>query len=133
MILSSTSSASPRSTACSSDSFGRRLRPPNSQRNREGYLMLDRRSWIVAGATAALLTASGLAQAQDKPNVKIAAIVPISGAGAFDGQLGLEGMKAMAEAINAKGGILGGRKLELVIYDDKGTPEEGVSAAKRAI
>ena len=95
--------------------------------------MLDRRTWIVAGAAAALLTASGLAQAQDKPNVKIAAIVPISGAGAFDGQLGLEGMKAMAEAINAKGGILGGRKLELVIYDDKGTPEEGVSAAKRAI
>ena len=95
--------------------------------------MLDRRSFIAAGAAAALLAASGLAQAQDKPNVKIAAIVPISGAGAFDGQLGLEGMKAMAEMINAKGGILGGRKLELVVYDDKGTPEEGVSAAKRAI
>jgi branched-chain amino acid transport system substrate-binding protein len=93
--------------------------------------MLDRRSLIAAGA--ALLAAAGLAQAQEKPNVKIAAIVPISGAGAFDGQLGLEGMKAMAEMINAKGGILGGRKLELVVYDDKGTPEEGVSAAKRAI
>lgn len=95
--------------------------------------MLDRRKLIAAGAAAALLAASGFAQAQDKPNVKIAAIVPISGAGAFDGQLGLEGMKAMAEMINAKGGILGGRKLELVVYDDKGTPEEGVSAAKRAI
>ena len=95
--------------------------------------MLDRRSLIAAGAAAALLAASGVAQAQDKPIVKIAAIVPISGAGAFDGQLGLEGMKAMAEMINAKGGILGGRKLELVVYDDKGTPEEGVSAAKRAI
>ena len=93
--------------------------------------MLDRRKIIAAGA--ALLAATGLAQAQEKPNVKIAAIVPISGAGAFDGQLGLEGMKAMAEMINAEGGILGGRKLELVVYDDKGTPEEGVSAAKRAI
>jgi branched-chain amino acid transport system substrate-binding protein len=95
--------------------------------------MLDRRSWIAAGAATALLGAMGLAHAQDKAPVRIAAIVPISGAGAFDGQLGLEGMKAMAELINQKGGILGGRKIELVTYDDKGTPEEGVSAAKRAI
>lgn len=87
----------------------------------------------LAGALMALAAAAGLARAEDKPSVKIAAIVPISGTGAFDGQLGLEGMKAMAEVINAKGGILGGRKLELVVYDDKGTPEEGVSAAKRAI
>jgi len=71
--------------------------------------------------------------AQAKPPIKIAAIVPLSGAGAFDGQLGLEGMQAMAEIINAKGGILGGRKIELITYDDKGLPEEGVSATKRAI
>jgi branched-chain amino acid transport system substrate-binding protein len=29
--------------------------------------------------------------------------------------------------------VLGGRKIELVTYDDKGVPEEGVSAAKRAL
>jgi branched-chain amino acid transport system substrate-binding protein len=96
-------------------------------------MKLDRRSWVAAGAATALLAAVGVARADDKPTVKIAAIVPISGAGAFDGQLGLEGMKAMAEVINAKGGVLDGRKIELVVYDDKGTPEEGVSAAKRAI
>lgn len=76
---------------------------------------------------------SGAAQAQPKPTVKIAAIVPLSGAGAFDGQLALEGMQAMTSIINAKGGILGGRQIELVTYDDKGLPEEGVSATKRAI
>ena len=73
------------------------------------------------------------AWAQAKPPVRIAAINPLSGAGAFDGQLALEGMQAMVAIINAQGGVLGGRLLELVTYDDKGTPEEGVSAAKRAI
>ena len=93
--------------------------------------MLSRRTLLAIGAAGAVLF-SATAQAQQPP-VKIAAIVPISGAGAFDGQLALEGMQAMAEVINAKGGVLGGRKLELVVYDDKGTPEEGVSAAKRAM
>lgn len=89
-------------------------------------------SLLASGVALAMLFA-GSASAQDKPPVKIAAIVPQSGAGAFDGQLALEGMQAEAALINAKGGILGGRKIELVVYDDKGTPEEGVSAARRAM
>ena len=76
---------------------------------------------------------SSPAWAQAKPSVRIAAINPLSGAGAFDGQLALEGMQAMVAIVNAQGGVLGGRMLELVVYDDKGSPEEGVSAAKRAI
>ena len=94
--------------------------------------MFSRRTLLAIGAAGAALLSAAAVQAQQPP-VKIAAIVPISGAGAFDGQLALEGMQAMAEVINAKGGVLGGRKLELVVYDDKGTPEEGVSAAKRAM
>ncbi|WP_137392375.1 ABC transporter substrate-binding protein [Rhodoligotrophos defluvii] len=96
--------------------------------------MLTRR--FILAATGAALMAGSLAagvHAQDKPPVRIGAILPLSGAGAFDGQLAAEGMEAMAALINDKGGILGGRKIELVKYDDKGTPEEGVSAAKRAI
>ena len=84
-------------------------------------------------ASGLALGLAGGAMAQAKPPVKIAAIVPLSGAGAFDGQLALEGMQAMTNIINAKGGILSGRKIELVTYDDKGLPEEGVSATKRAI
>jgi branched-chain amino acid transport system substrate-binding protein len=80
----------------------------------------------------ALLCASP-AWSQAKPPVRIAAVNPLSGAGAFDGQLALEGMQAMVAIINAQGGVLGGRMLELITYDDKGSPEEGVSAAKRAI
>ena len=84
-----------------------------------------------AAAAVAIALVAGSAQTQSPP-IKIAAIVPQSGAGAFDGQLALEGMQAMVELINSKGGVLG-RKIELVVYDDKGTPEEGVSAARRAI
>jgi branched-chain amino acid transport system substrate-binding protein len=88
---------------------------------------------LLASGMALAIALTGPAAAQDKPPVKIAAIVPQSGAGAFDGQLALEGMQAEVALINAKGGILGGRKIELVVYDDKGTPEEGVSAARRAM
>jgi branched-chain amino acid transport system substrate-binding protein len=97
--------------------------------------MLKRRTLLVSAAIAGLGLSplGGVASAQDKPPVRIAAIAPLSGAGAFDGQLAVEGMEAMTAVINAQGGVLGGRKIELVKYDDKGTPEEGVSAAKRAI
>ena len=90
------------------------------------------RKFLTAATSALALLTAGTATPQDKPPIKIAAIVPQSGAGAFDGQLALEGMQAMVAIINGKGGVLG-RKIELVVYDDKGTPEEGVSAARRAI
>lgn len=95
--------------------------------------MIKRRIFLAAAAAASLVAFGGTAWAESKPPIRIAAINPLSGAGAFDGQLALEGMQAMVAIINDKGGILGGRKIELVTYDDKGTPEEGVSAAKRAL
>ena len=93
----------------------------------------SKRNWIKHLLCAALAVSTAGAWAQAKPPVRIAAINPLSGAGAFDGQLALEGMQAMVAIINANGGVLGGRQLQLVTYDDKGSPEEGVSAAKRAI
>ena len=54
------------------------------------------RTTLLASGMALALLAAGPAVAQDKPPVKIAAIVPQSGAGAFDGQLALEGMQAEA-------------------------------------
>jgi branched-chain amino acid transport system substrate-binding protein len=87
---------------------------------------------LLAGALALGVVAVQDARAQGQPPIKIAAIVPLSGAGAFDGQLALEGMRAEVALINAAGGVIG-RQIELVVYDDKGTPEEGVAAAQRAI
>jgi branched-chain amino acid transport system substrate-binding protein len=95
------------------------------------------KSWTKLVAATMLLFAGGIlsgpAGAQEKPAVRIAAILPLSGAGTFEGQLGLEGMQTVAEIINADGGILGGRKIEILPYDDKSSPEEGSSAARRAI
>jgi len=88
---------------------------------------------LLAATAATFLAGAATAQADDKAPVRIGTIAPLSGPGAFDGQLAVEGMEAMVELVNAKGGVLGGRKLELVKYDDKGNPEEGVSAAKRAM
>lgn len=89
--------------------------------------------WLLTAAAAMLAGSIFGASAQDKAPVRIGTIAPLSGPGAFDGQLAVEGMEAMAALINENGGVLGGRMLELVKYDDKGNPEEGVSAAKRAI
>jgi len=94
--------------------------------------MLKRRL-LMAVAAVAMAGGSFVAHAEDKKPVRIGTIAPLSGAGAFDGQLAVEGMEAMVEIVNKNGGILDGRMIELVKYDDKGNPEEGVSAAKRAI
>lgn len=88
---------------------------------------------LMAAAAATVLAGAIGAHAEDKAPVRIGTIAPLSGPGAFDGQLAVEGMEAMVELVNEKGGVLDGRKLELVKYDDKGNPEEGVSAAKRAL
>src|SRR5262249_56914761 len=41
------------------------------------------------------------------------------------------GAKVGAEEVNAQGGIRGGRKIELVIEDDAGTPEKGVAGLRK--
>lgn len=88
--------------------------------------------FLTASAVIAAGFQVGPVAAQQDP-VRIAAILPLSGAGTFEGELGVEGMQIVANMINAEGGILGGRQIELLPYDDKSSPEEGVSAARRAI
>src|SRR6266704_623169 len=68
------------------------------------------------------LTAPALAQ---KP-VKIGVLTPLSPPGdAAAGQFIARGAKMGADDVNARGGVLGGRKIELVVEDDAGTPEKG--------
>ena len=75
----------------------------------------------------ALAAAPAFAQ---KP-VKIGVLTPLSPPGdAAAGQLIVRGAKMGAEEVNAKG-ILGGRKVELVIEDDSGTPEKGTAGFRK--
>lgn len=80
-----------------------------------------------------VLTVTGLAlpAAAQKP-VKIGVLTPLSPPGdASAGQFILRGARMGADDVNARGGILGGRKIELVIEDDAGTPEKGAAGLRK--
>jgi branched-chain amino acid transport system substrate-binding protein len=71
---------------------------------------------------------AGLAQAP----IKIGVIEPLSGPVAASGSYVRLGAEIARDWINAKGGI-NGRKLELVIEDNKSDPKEAASAAEKLI
>ena len=84
--------------------------------------------WFVVVLVVAGLAGPALAQ---KP-VKIGVLTPLSPPGdASAGQFIVRGAKMGAEEVNARGGVLGGRKIELVIEDDSGTPEKGVAGLRK--
>ncbi|MEM1524806.1 MAG: ABC transporter substrate-binding protein [Nitrososphaerales archaeon] len=63
------------------------------------------------------------------PPIKIGVLTPLSPPGdPAAGKLIIRGAELAVEHLNAKGGVLG-RKLELVIEDDAGTPEKGAAGA----
>src|SRR5437867_1560113 len=91
--------------------------------------MIERvRVALLAVLLIAGLTTPALAQ---KP-VKVGVLTPLSPPGdASAGQFIVRGAKMAAEEVNARGGVLGGRKVELVIEDDSGTPEKGVAGFRK--
>src|SRR5215831_12949512 len=85
-------------------------------------------TWLVMGLVVAGLAGPALAQ---KP-VKIGVLTPLSPPGdASAGQFIVRGAKMGAEDVNTRGGVLGGRKIELVVEDDAGTPEKGVAGLRK--
>jgi branched-chain amino acid transport system substrate-binding protein len=82
----------------------------------------------VVAATVQLAYAPG-AMAADP--VKIGLALPLSGAAATYGQELQRGAEYAADLVNQRGGILGGRKIELVFEDEKGTPQGGVAAVQK--
>jgi branched-chain amino acid transport system substrate-binding protein len=83
---------------------------------------MKRRTLLVAAvATAALGLTSG-ADAQQPP-IKIGMSMAQTGGLAGGGKASLLGIEIWRDAVNAKGGLLG-RKVELVVYDDKSSAAE---------
>jgi branched-chain amino acid transport system substrate-binding protein len=80
-----------------------------------------------AALAAALL--SGYATAQ---TIKIGVNEPLTGAFAASGTYVVNGAKIAADEINAKGGLLG-KKVELVIEDNKSNPTEAAAVAEKLI
>ncbi len=69
-----------------------------------------------------------------KEPVKIGVMTPLSPPGAtLLGKFILQGARMGAEYVNSTGGVLGGRKIELIVEDDSGTPEKGIAGYRRLV
>src|SRR5215831_16980586 len=66
--------------------------------------------------------------------IKIGVLTPLSPPGdATAGQFIVRGAKMAADEINGQGGLLGGRKIELIVEDDGGTPEKGAAGLRKLV
>lgn len=74
---------------------------------------------------------AGGAAAQD--TIRIAFIEGLSGPFANVGEIGLRHYQIATEAVNARGGVLGGKKFEVVAFDHKTSPQEALLMLKQAI
>jgi len=93
--------------------------------------MIDRRQFGRLAAALAVGLAAMPALAADP--VRIAFIDPLSGPFAAVGTSGLRQFQFTADEINKAGGVLGGRKLEVIGFDNKVSPAESLIQLKRVI
>jgi branched-chain amino acid transport system substrate-binding protein len=94
-------------------------------------ISFKRRTFIAVCIAASCAAALPAAQAADP--IKIGLVTALSGQSAQAGEAITRGLFVAIDEINAKGGLLGGRKLELVSRDDEGNPAKGVIAARELI
>ncbi len=90
-------------------------------------MLLSRRTTLAALGFSLM---AGTALAAD--TIKIGVNEPLTGAFAASGTYVVNGAKIAADEINAKGGVLG-KKIELVIEDNKSNPTEAAAVAEKLI
>ena len=83
---------------------------------------------VVAAAIAGLISGAQVASAQ----IKIGAVLSVTGPASFLGDPEKKTLEMYVEEINAKGGV-NGQKLQLVVYDDGGDPNNARTFATRLI
>ena len=93
--------------------------------------MIDRRQFTRLAAVFAAGLVAFPAFAADP--VRIAFIDPLSGPFAAVGTSGLRQFQFTADEINKAGGVLGGRKLVVIGFDNKVSPKESLIQLKRVI
>ncbi len=86
--------------------------------------------FLLIGAALCAMVAAPVMAAD---TIKIAYIDPLSGAFAGVGDAGYKHFQYNAELINARGGVLGGKKLEIVPFDNKTSPKDSLIQLKAAI
>jgi branched-chain amino acid transport system substrate-binding protein len=98
----------------------------------EGATDMTKRTTAEAGFATMLLTGMLAATLVAQQTVKVGVIQPLTGAFAASGTYVANGARIAADEINAKGGVLG-RKIELVIEDNKSNPTETAAVAEKLI
>lgn len=83
---------------------------------------MDRRMLLGGVLAAAVLGMASVASAEEPP-IKIGMSMPQTGGLAAGGKASLLGIEIWRDDVNARGGLLG-RKVELVVYDDKSSASE---------
>ena len=73
------------------------------------------------------------AGATSQEPVKLGLIAALTGKSALSGEAITRGLEVAIEEVNASGGVLDGRTLELVSRDDESDPAKGVAAARELI
>ena len=76
---------------------------------------------------------AGSACAAEAESVKVGLVAALSGNSALSGEAITRGLSIAIDEINARGGVLGGRKLVLVRRDDESNPAKGQLAARELI
>jgi branched-chain amino acid transport system substrate-binding protein len=84
---------------------------------------MNRRNVFGWAAAVALFGLTSGVDAQEAPSIKIGMSMPQTGGLAGGGKASLLGIEIWRDDVNAKGGLLG-RKVELVVYDDKSSASE---------
>lgn len=89
--------------------------------------------WFVPGLAVAAVSfaMSGPVAAADA--IKIGLVTALSGQSAKAGEAITRGLEIAIDEINAKGGVLGGRKFVLVKRDDEANPAKGQIAARELL
>ncbi len=87
----------------------------------------------VLASALALVGATWSLGASAQETIKIGLVTALSGQSALAGEAITRGLQIAIDEVNAKGGLLGGRKLELVRRDDESNPAKGVAAARELI
>ncbi len=92
--------------------------------------MIWRTSKVLTAGLGLALIAAGPVQAQD--TIKIGVTQPLTGSVAANGTYVTNGARIAADYINKNGGVLG-KKIELVVEDNKSNPREAVNSVEKLI
>ncbi len=95
-----------------------------------------RRLLQAASAASATLAAPTILRAEAAP-LTLGVLTPLTGAGSFDGPRMLKAMQAVADEINAAGGVPGlgetPRPIRLIVEDTQTSPDDAVRAAHKLV